>query len=533
MSIFALHHLIPRSLRNHPVFKGLTIGIDSLENQIYLPVSKSLASALGIVAHRGRHLGVYRQAIKEVLDGILEDEDLGVRDAKIRNLLDAMRIGFRRGHLYTNRREGLDIGAQREAIRKFIHAHADYTKQDPTGVDELRQAEERARELDQPHLTLWHAVSGDSRKEQIILDAIKSNPSEYITAQNKNLKGTFLPEFAAIDDHFETPPSTPYDPSKIPSLPPLAPPPVGWLNQPEGFSPGDPRFAGALPAFPQLDPNDQRLGQLPPTTAAPSDPQVFLYDPFTGVPNPGAGPSPILNPGTSDAGMPPAWLYAGAGLAALAALFPAMWPYLAALGAGYAATVPAHAAESESGTARNGITSASTAASPNAWSSGNSFSQSGAGNSFHREPSHPDERHGQAPETGSSFADRFGAWTDTPNGSVPEPRMADPPVTVTAGAVSSDELRRLTRSNALNAGSVFTFGSAPIPHLPSTKSGNGNVHVNGERSGQSSQPIGALSGEPAYVSPPPPVFGVEASASPALDAERWFARWIRPHLGPQ
>lgn len=513
------------------MFKGLGLNVDSLENQIYLPASRILARALGVAVHRGRHLKVYEQSIKEVLDEFLKDEDLSSREAKIKNLLDAMRIGFKKGDLHMNKLEGLDVEDQRKYIKEFIHGHSEYLKRNAASLEELRDDEEIGRQMGHPYFALWHAILGDRRKEKIALDAIKKNPRTNVSAGNRHLENTPFSKFSLVDDDFKTPPSTPYDPTNIHSLPPFVPPSVGWLNQPEGFTRSDPRFAGRLPAFPHLDPSEQRLGQLPPTTATPSAPSVHLFDPFTGAPNPGAGPSPILNPDPPNAGMPPASLYAGSGLAALAVLFPAVWPYLAALGAGYAATAPAWAAGAESGNASKDGSVFATGAAP--FNTFNPFAQSRA--ALGHALGNPGEHSSPVSEGSTSFVDRFGAWIDNPSGSVSEGDTADTAAAVTAWPMLLEEARRQSPSNGSSAGSAFASGSAPIPFLPDLKFedrfGSWNTRVYGDSSGQTSKPTGTFSGEPGYLIPPP-IFGVEGAAGPLGDAESWFSRWIKPNFGP-
>lgn len=67
-----------------------------------------------------------------------------------------------------------------------------------------------------------------------------------------------------------------------------------------------------------------------------------------------------------------------------------------------------------------------------------------------------------------SFVDRLGNWTDTPAGTMPAQYSPEPLLPSAAGVVAPEEVRRLSRVNESNAGSVFTSGSAPVPYLPST-----------------------------------------------------------------
>jgi len=112
------------------------------------------------------------------------------------------------------------------------------------------------------------------------------------------------------------------------------------------------------------------------------------------------------------------------------------------------------------------------------------------------------------------------------------PSVPDAAVPSAAGAVAPEEVRRLTRVNASNAGSVFEAGSSPVPYLPSPefndRFGNWSMPTEGLPQ-QASRPVGAFNDEPSYVIPPP-IWGSEDPGNPQNDAEEWFSRWIRPLL---
>ncbi|XUJ35004.1 hypothetical protein ACQ5SK_03905 [Bradyrhizobium japonicum] len=119
----------------------------------------------------------------------------------------------------------------------------------------------------------------------------------------------------------------------------------------------------------------------------------------------------------------------------------------------------------------------------------------------------------------STFADRFGNWTDTPAGTMPAQNVQQAPTPPAAGAVAPEEVRRLTRVNATNASSVFTSGSAPVPYLPSTefndRFGSWSMPTGEGRAQQANMPIGAFAEEPPYIIPPP-IFGWMIRATRAM-----------------
>jgi hypothetical protein len=149
-----------------------------------------------------------------------------------------------------------------------------------------------------------------------------------------------------------------------------------------------------------------------------------------------------------------------------------------------------------------------------------------------------DNSFGQSPMSAGTFADRFGNWSETLNGTMPAQPSdgGEAQSAAVAGALAPEDVRRLTRVNASNAGSVFASGSAPVPYLPSTEFNDrfGNWSMpNGEGGPQrTSKPIGAFADEPSYIIPPP-IFGSDDPGNPRNDAEEWFSRWIRPLIGPE
>lgn len=109
------------------------------------------------------------------------------------------------------------------------------------------------------------------------------------------------------------------------------------------------------------------------------------------------------------------------------------------------------------------------------------------------------------------------------------------PTAPAAGTVVPEEVRRLTRVNAANAGSVFTSGSAPVPYLPSNefndRFGHWTTPTAYGQPPQTGRPIGTFADEPGY-SVPPPIFGAYDPGNPSNSADEWFSQWIGPLLRP-
>ncbi|MFK4485311.1 hypothetical protein ABIA45_000389 [Bradyrhizobium sp. USDA 336] len=542
MSILAYHHMISQRFNDHIAFRGIdqkTLGVYSPANGIYLPVDYQLAAGMNISPHPGGHTPLYYGAIKCVLDRIAEEPKPEIRAVKIRTLMDAMRIGFANGDLYTNLPNGKTLEEVEQGINKVIKKNESYVERYADLHQDLRESERRNLQAGQDHLQLWSAILGDAQREKLLSEAIERNPNVNITSENKHLRGTPYSRFAPVDDVFQIPPTTSANPADLPSPPPLVPPSLQWLNESEGFTRSDPRFTGALPPFPAPGPDEKRFGQLPPTTAAPADPLVLQSDPHSGVTyqyydNPLAGGTPVVRNAINA-------LALTAGGTATAALAPSILPWLLGIGGILAFTRAANAEESRSGatigaaapgggvfstgapvynTSNNGLNADNTAGARGVLAPLNLRQQLGGASSF--DPEAP----------AGTFADRFGEWTTTPAGTVP---ANDPPVAPTsaAGSVAPEDVRRLARVNETNAGNVFTTGSAPVPHLPFTefdgRFGSWTVPTAGGQQPQPSKPIGVFADEPSYLIPPP-IFGVDGPVNPQTDSEEWFSRWIRPLL---
>ena len=549
MSIFFDHHIIPKSLRGHSAFRGIdkkTFDIDAPANRVYLPADQQLAARLNVSPHPGGHLDPYEQLVCQKLKKIGEIESPDERLAKIKTLIDAMRVGFLNGHLYTN----VPIGKTREEVveqlSKVLADPEAYSSQYPDQLRIIRDVERRGADAGQEHLIKWLLYLDHPERRKIIDEAIARNPDANVTAGNRDLRGTDWSKFEASDpssDILHTPGIAPAKPGDFPPLPGYNSPSIAGLDQQEGFARSDPRFTRALPPFPQLDPDEQRIGQLPPTTAAPSDPLVLQSDPHSGVTyqyydNPLAG-------GTSPERSVLPWLAGGTVVGLAGSLVPA---WLLAIGSALALSRAVNAQESPrgatTGTAAPSGGVLSTGASPfNTIGTGLNVDDT-AGNAGSSASSSLGRQLGEAssidPETrASTFAERFGNWGSTQDGIVPvEPaNEGKAPDTPAGGSIAPENVRRLTRVNESNAGSVFTSGSAPVPYLPSPevneRFGSWTVPTAGNNGQpQPSKPIGTFADEPSYFIPSP-IFGVGGPRNPSKDAEEWFSRWIRPLFPPE
>lgn len=546
MSIFWDHHIIPERFRGHTAFRGIdktTFDIDSPINRVYLPANRELAAKLNVSPHPSRHVEPYGHLICEKLKEIAKLESPDERFAEIKTLIDAMRVGFLNGDLYTNvpsnkTREEVDQG-----IKKVLTDHKAYLSRYPDQLRTIRDIEQRASAAGQDHLIKWLLYLDHPERQKLIDEAIARNPDVNLTVGSRDLGGTPWSKSEVSgpsSDILHTPGSTPIDPSDFPPLPGYRPPSFAGLNEQEGRRRIDPRFTGVLPAFPAAGRNEQQFDRLPPTTATPPGPLVLTSDPMTGTPlpfyeNPLAGGSSVAR----DA-LP--WL-AGAAAAGAAAPFIPAW--LLAMGGIFALTRAVNAQESSTGAtmgaaAPGGGVFSTGAPANNTIGSGlnvdNAASSRGssASSPFGRQLGGASSLDPDA--LASTFADRFGNWTSTPAGTVPAmdlPEAVPPPA---AESVAPENVRRLARVNESNAGSVFTSGSAPVPYLPSTEFNErfGSWAVPTANGGypQPSRPIGTFADEPSYLIPPP-IFGVDGSGNRHNDAEEWFSRWMRPLLPPE
>jgi hypothetical protein len=550
MSILHDHHIILERFRDHRAFRGIdkqTFDIDSSANRIYLPADRQVAAESNVSPHPSRHVSSYVKAVCKRLNQIAEIESPVDRIAEIRTLIDAMRVGFANGDLYTNvpidkTRDEVDRG-----VAKVLTDDKAYLSQYPDQLKVIRDLEKRGADAGLDHLIKWLLYLGNPERRKQLDEVIDRNPGVNITAGNQDLNGTWLSKFAATDPTssiFRIPGSTAADPNDLPPLRGYNPPSLAGLDEQERLTRSDPRFTGVLPAFPLPDPIEQQLGQLPPTTAAPSDPLVLKFDPMTGAPLP-FHENPLMRDPSSSSSLAQdilPWLAGGAALAVAAPFVPA---WLAAILAGVAVTSrAANAREPKSGEAKELVTDSggvfSTGAPAyNAFINGGMAGDTTSSSSASWRPGSPLTQrapHDQEAVSAGSFVDRFGSWIETPAGIMPIQNASEAPAAPAAGALAPDDVRRLTRANASNAGSVFTSGSAPVPYLPSQefndRFGSWSMPNAASLPQQASKPIGAFGNDPSY-SIPPPIFGSDDPRNPRNDAEEWFSRWIRPHLPPE
>ncbi|WFU83770.1 AHH domain-containing protein [Bradyrhizobium sp. CIAT3101] len=543
MAILWEHHIIPKRFAGHRALVGTDI--DAPSNLIYLPQSRQLAAQMEISPHSGGHLGSY-YAVKKTLNRIAKISDPVSRQAEIRNLQDAMRLGLANGDLYANDPgNGVDT---EEINEKLLADYNGYLAARPNQVQEMRDREQRGIDTGNPNLRKLSAILGNREREKLLSGAITNNPGVDITAGNRDLGGTpWQSKFTAIDSIpyvSRTPGFAPVNPRDFPALPESPLPSPDDLNRPEGFTRIDPRLSFGLPGLPLPDPDWQRRWQLPPSTAKPPDAQVLQFHPETGQPlRLLSDLSPVMGPAApvdDDAA-----LWAGiAVLGAGALLIPGV--DVAAIGAALlagatASTVvrPASGAAASSDAGTDASVFSKGAAPYNAFSQ--ALPATGAsvgsgnlrGSTFGRPISSraPDQEADHA----SSFDDRFGNWTGTPAGTAPAqaPRLlGGAPGNTATGAVAPEEVRRLTRVNESNAGSVFASGTAPVPYLLppelNDRPGKWSMLASMQSPG-ASRSIGAFADEPSHVVPPP-IWGVGDPANPRDDAGEWFSRWIQPLL---
>ncbi|MET4040400.1 AHH domain-containing protein [Bradyrhizobium sp. RT6a] len=517
-SILWGHHIIPEHCGRHEALQG--VDLDAPANIVYLPRSRLLAAEMGVSPHPGGHLESYYAACKE-LDAIAEISDSILRLKAVEDLQDAMRIALANEDLYTNTpSSGADVTPGNKSL---LAGRGKYLADYPEEQNRIRELRRTGS-----HLIKFSPYLGNFEREKQLSKTMADNPGLNLTPGHKDLKDTPWSKFTPLDPSsstFRIPGSTPVNPSEFPPLPGYSSPSLAGLNATEGFARSDPRFAGGVPAFPLPGPDEQRLGKLPPSTAMPPSPQVLQFNPETSDLLRRSDGSPLMGPDPYNLPYDPAdrpavlrglAIFGGAMVAPeLLPLLPAWLPIAGTLGLTGAASSAA-GAEPASGKA-SGVSAIAASQSGAQQRSDNSLDQNSA--------------------RANNFTDRFGQWTAVADGAMPaQPSGIEAPVTPGSGAIPPEEVRRLTRVNESNAGSVFTSGSAPVPYLPSTefndRFGNWTMPTADGRPLRPSIPIGPFANEPSYFIPPP-IFGVDGAGSPHNDAEEWYARWIRPLLRPE
>ena len=499
---------------------------------------------MGVSPHPGGHVPLYYGAVRRTLDRIAEIADPDLRSAEIEALADAMRAGLVSGDLYTNVPIGMTPEEVDRAIERVVDNYTTYRASNLDRVQAIRDLEQRGAKAGYSHLGKWAAILGNAAREKLLGEAIRENPRLNITSGNRDLAGTpWQQKFMPADDSFRVPGSEPVNPNHIPQLPGFIPSPLAEFA-PEGFTRSDPRLADRLSGLPAASPDWQRIRQLPPSTAAPSMPQVLQFNQETGQQmffydgSPVLGPDPYEMPRNPDDWSP----LLGLGLFTAAMAAPELLATLPAWAWGVGALGLAGAAAGSSANAKPSNNS-----SGGVFAAGappyNPFSTGAASNASMNGSPSLGAQFGAQPSTGSTldqerarsdtFGDRFGNWPGTAAVATPSASLSElaVPATPAAGVGAPEDVRRLTRMNASSAGSVFESGSAPVPYLPSREFDDrfGNWQVEGKRPQQVSSPVSTFADDPGHLIPPP-IWGLEAPANPRNDAEEWFSRWIQPLL---
>ncbi len=546
MAILWEHHIIPKKFKCHPAFRGLdkqVLGVEAPHNLIYLPADDELARRMGVSPHPGGHNFRYYKAVGDTLDLIAKEEDPNLCAKEIRRLMDAMRVGLVNGDLYTNAPNGGTGEEVARGVTNVVERYDEYSERNRKQIEALDEFDRRSAEAGYSHLGKWSAILGNAAREKLLSEAIRKDPQLTVTSGNKDLAGTrWQQKFATTDDNFHIPGSEPVDPNHVPQLRGLTPSPLPEFA-PEGLTRSDPRLTYGLSGFPAASPDWQRFGQLPPSTATPSDdPLVLKFDPMTGAPLPFHENSLMRDPDSKSSVAQDAlpWLFGGAALGVAAPfVLPSLPAWLSALIAlGTASTTMGSFAN-----ARPSITSPSGGVFATGAPPYNPFNTDRASNANGKvdrllgaqssAPSLTDNTADQEVTRPGTFNDRFGNWPGIPavaTSSQPSSN-SQAPTAAAAEAAAPDEVRRLTRVNASNADSVFASGSAPVPYLASPEFDNrfGNWQEEGKRPRQVSGPVGSFADEPSYAIPPP-IWGLGASANSRGDSEEWFSRWIQPLL---
>jgi len=547
-AILRNHHILSQRFEDRRAFDGLdkqALGVHAQRNQIYLPAGYELARNMGVSPHPGGHVPLYYKAVARTLDKLLENHpNPDIRAAEIEALIDAMRAGLVNGDLYTNVPLGKTLEEVNRGIERVVDGYTTYRASNLDRVQAIRDLEQKGAKAGHDHLGRWSAVLGNATREKLLSEAIRTNPRLNITSGNKDLAGTpWQQKFMATDDDFRVPGSEPVNPTHVPQLRGFIPSPPQEFA-PEGFTRSDPRLTYGSSGFPAASADWQRFGQLPPSTATPSMPQMLQFNQETGQQmflsdgSPMLGPNPYEMPHDPNDPSP----LVGLGLFAAAMAAPALLPTLPAWVWGLGALGAAGAAAGSSASARP-----STNFSGGVFATGappyNPFSTGVASNANSNVTpllgtqsgmqSLTDNARDQESVRSGPFGDRFGNWPGSATAVTPSQSLGNPlkPTATAGGVAAPEDVRRLTRVNASNAASVFESGSAPVPYLPSPEFDDrfGKWRDEGIRPRQGSGPIGAFADDPGHVIQPP-IWGSESSANPRNDAEEWFSRWIRPLL---
>ena len=546
--MFQNHHILLQHFRNHPVIHLLAdrFNPDAIRNRMFLPSRQGIATDLTSSPHTGGHLGAYFEGFREYLDGVQKSpsydaaiagntRELDEVASDVNALVAAAKYALANGHLFANTPARMTPEEANAANKKWFEEWRKYAADNQAQIQQMQETVSQLSNAGQPDGGLYYPLL--------------SPTSDLGMAERIEVLRRFAKEGSPISLHFTAVGPVPGLPGLVPPfvdtrLPGFIPPPLEGVNKPEGFTPSNPLLTYGLPGFPVPSPEWQRAMQLPPTTAAPPEPQVLQFHSELGQPLTRLSDgSPVLGPqAPPDQGSA---LIMGAGvLGAGALMVPGTQSLGAALLASLAAaalTRPAFSATTPNGTKPADRSVFSNGAAPyEAFDVNGSDLRTGNGWNDPAGPSRLSQTESRifGPETGraGTFIDRFGNWIDTSTGTMPAQNSPETPLRPAAGVVAPEEVRRLTRINESNASSVFTSGSAPVPYPPSTefneRFGSWTVPTADGRPPQVSRPIGIFADEPSYLTPPP-IFGVDGSGELRNDAEDWFSRWVRPLLRPE
>lgn len=545
--MFPIHHVLPQHLASHRVINFLAnrFDIEGIRNRMALPATQELSELLKSSPHTGGHLGSYYKGFSDYLNKVNRSDEFkaGVAGRQwqldnvvsdLNKLLAAAKYAQANGHLFANTPTGMTPEQANEANKRWFSNWRNYAEDNE---DPIRQMQDTVDQL-----------NASGKLDGALHWPILSPTSALSLADRIEIMKRF-PDGSPITQHF-----TAVGP--VPTLPGLGrsfvdtrrpgfnPIPPGDLNQPEGFTSSNPLPIYGPRGLPALDPDWQRIGQPPPSTAAPSMPQILQFHPETGQQmfmsdgSPMMGPNPYEMPRDPADPSPLLGLGIFAGAMAAPFLLPTLPAWVWTLGAlGGAGIAAGSSAVAEPRNNSSGGVFAAGAPPYNPFGPGGASSANSNGSQPFGTLS------GAQPLTGNTldqetvrsgtFSDRFGNWPGTAAIATSSQPLGKPeaPAAPAAGVAVPEEVRRLTRANVSNAGSVFDSGSAPVPYLSSPEFDDrfGNWRVKEKRPQQVSSPVGTFADEPGYVIPPP-IWGLEASAKPRNDAEEWFSRWIQPLL---
>jgi hypothetical protein len=538
-----MHHVLARLLARHPVISALDgrINSETVRNLMTLPSRQPLSSAFNSSPHTGGHLGTYYKGFRDYLTEVEKSPRFGAglagdtraldeTAADLNQLLSAAKYALANGHLLANTPMGMTREAANEANRNWFTNWRQYAADNAAQIHRMQET------IDQ----LSNSGQWEAAQHWPILSPTESlGLAERIEMLGRSAKGSPISlHFTAADPVPDLPGLV--LPSVDARLPGFIPPFFEGADR-QDFTASNPLLTYGLEGFPILPPDWQRLMQVPPSVAMPAEPQVLQFHPETSQPFTFSDGSPVMGPQAApDEGEA---LLMGAALLGVGAMMVPGWQSLGtALLTGLTAaalTRPAFSSTASSvakaadGVFRNGATPYD----PFGASLSSLHGHNEAGDSHRPSGVLQTERRlvGSEPDRDSSFADRFGGWTGAPRDIVSAQDAAVGPPASGAGAVAPEEVRRLTRANASNAGSMFTSGTAPVRYLPSTefndRFGSWTRPTADGRPLQTSRLIGTFADDPSYLIPPP-IFGLDDPNNTRNDAEEWFSRRIRPLLPP-